>query len=399
MKLSNSPSLAQRLAQVDASGARPIAAQAARMVQLAHEAQVPRDLSRAAALEHRAKLLEDALPAGVGRPSPEEQLLLASATQAQTTLRASARIVADHTRRLEAAAARGAALADTPPPSPEVARAFLARFGEEGVRGGTRGSHNDWYVNMGPGSGKTFLFTPSAEAVEARAAELAAKKGVAVADKHRVAAADQLAKEQKVQFGEGADAPGAAGRIFAAPYEVLEAAGGFGLAKADSNNAESAQAAAMGLLAHLSGQDLTIDQRLDAAGYRAALAQKLGNLETLGAMETGGRSWAELSPTERAQATAFFGSILGELAELSLGRRGYEALSPATTQALSTTHDVYVQMRADWLFDDGWGKAQAVPYQQLSKALKDADMPPFLFVLEAMVGAADREAQRAAKPS
>lgn len=395
MKLTGStpPSLAQQLDQVGTSVSRPIEANAARMVQLAQEVQVPPGLSQADAIEQRAKILNDALPKVFGRPSPDEAILLQSAFKAQATLRASAQIVAEHTERLEAAAARGSAIKNPKAPTPEVAQAFLARFAEEGTKGGQSGAHNDWFVNMGPGSGKTFLFTPSAEAVETRAAQIAEKKGAPLADKHRLAAADELAKEQKVKFGDGPDAPGAAGRIFAAPFEVLEAVGGFGLAKANANNAESVQAASMGLLAHLSGKDLAIDQSLDAAGYRTALSEKLGKLDKLGDQAGAGRAWEALTDKERTEATAFFGSILGELAELKLGRRSYEALSSATSSALSTTHDVYVQMRADWLFDDSWGKAQAVPFQQLSKDLKDADMPPFLFALEAMVRSAEGEAR------
>ena len=179
--------------------------------------------------------------------------------------------------------------------------------------------------------------------------------------------------------------------MFGAPYEVLEATGGFGLAKVDANNIESVRAAITGLLAFNSGKDLQIPQDLSPSDYKEALERKLGKIEDLPTRQKGDREWTKLSREEQAQTLAYFGRMSGELAELTLGRRDYADLSPGPTAAISTTHDVYVQMRASWLFEDSWGKSQAVPFGQLSKELRDADLPPFTFALDAMVREAERD--------
>jgi hypothetical protein len=301
---------------------------------------------------------------------------------ARSVLRASADISEEHHQFTIAAAARHGGVRVTPP-TPEVARAFLSRFLEAGTHAGQKGAHNDWFVNLGPGSGNTFCETPSAEAIMKRASEIAQREGTAVTNKHRVDAADQLAKEAKVPFGEAK----AAGRLFGLPYETLEKVGGFALEKANANNAASVEAGALGLLAHLSGMDVKIDQSLSPAEYKTALSEKFGDLAAFraGLSGTEGRSWEQLSRREAEGMIAYAGSLLGELAELRLGHRSYENLSSAPHNALSTIHDVYVQMRADTLFEDAWGKAQAVPFEQLDKKTKDADIPPFFFALHQMV--------------
>jgi hypothetical protein len=362
------------------------AAVAAHLIQLTASSNPQAD---AMGFEGQRKAITDLVQCG-GADEARANAVLAVTN---SVLRASAKISTEHREILVGAAALRAPGASPPAPTFEVARAFLSQFLDAGTKAGLEGSHNDWFIDMGPGSGKTFLETPSANAIEERATKLASKKGVAVADKHRVAAADELAKENKVAFEER----GAAGRVFGLPFDTLEKVGGFALEKTTSNNRESVEAAALGLLAHLSGKDVQIDQSLNPAEYKAALASKIGDLDDLRAQlrSNEGRSWSQLTDKEKAGATAYFGSMLGELAELRMGLLPYEKLSPATSSMLSTTHDVYVHMRTDWLFNDSNGEKQAKPLNQLDKKTKDADIPPFLFALHGMVAEAQRSAEMA----
>lgn len=378
----------QRYAEVEKllAGEVPAAAVAAKLIQLTASSNTTKD---ALGFEGQALVVTDLVrSADVG--DHRKSAVLA---QTNSILRASAKISAEHGEILMAAVVHKPSAAP-PAPSPSAARAFLVEFGASGAKAGQRGAHDDWFVNLGPGSGKAFLETPAAAAIEARASALAAKKGVAVTDAHRLKAADELAKESKAAFDDGS---GAAGRIFGLPYEKLEKVGGFARAKADANNAESVRAGALGLLAHLSGKDVRIDQTLAPSEYRAALERKFGQSSQLGAEleSTGGPTWSELPIREREQTVEYFRSVLGELAELRMGLRSYEQLSPVALDAVSTTHDVYVHMRSDWLFDDGWGKAQAVPFAQLDLATKNADIPPFFFGLNGMVAEAEASLRRA----
>lgn len=370
-------------------GDAPNAAVAARLIQLTAASNLSRD---AWGFEGQRAHVADLVKCSIANDERKTAVLV----QANSILKAAAKISLDHNDILTTAAA-GRPERLPPTPSPEAACAFLSEFMAAGAKAGQRGAHDDWFVNLGPGSGKTFFETPSAAAIEARATELATKKGVSVADKHRLAAADQLAKENKVGFGEGGMA---AGRLFGLPYEKLEQVGGFALQKANANNAESVEAGALGLLAHLSGRDVQINQTLSSAEYRSALGGRLGALDALRVQleSPEGKSWSELPSEEREATLSFFRGVLGEIAALRLGRSSYGELSPVVANALSTTHDVYVHMRSDWLFDDAWGKAQAVPFDQLDQATKDADIPPFLFALNGMVEAAERSIRDAESP-
>ena len=386
ISLPNQPVRVDLSELVDAGTARPPEAIAARMIQLSEAVDMPAGASRIDVIKGRERALVASVPSewtsGFGRNNYEGLLAL---ELARSTLRASAKIVAKHTQILETACARLDVTTKAEAPDPSVARAFIEQFRPHGEKAALRRTHDHWYVTEGPGTGKTFEFRPATSDLFSRAERIAKKQDGAKAgwtEEHLAQAADELAKELRVEFGSGPGAPSALGRVFGAPYEVLEVAGGYGLARADANNIESVRASMDGLRSQVAGDPVGRRQEARPARDGSTHAKKIQNSDRSPRHQADTRAWSELSDEKQSQAIAYFSRVCRELAQLSLGLRDYDSLSPDALGALSTTYAAKVR-----------GTKRAVPFGELTKDQKDTLLPPLTFGLDGMVREAERSAE------